>query len=61
MCSKAKSNPQKRFIVRKYVMARSAQEALRLEKRRAADDVFIDEQWSKDQQFEGDKKKKFGF
>jgi hypothetical protein len=38
----------KRFIIKKYVMARSAQEALRKEKRVKPDDVWVDEDWKKE-------------
>ncbi len=41
---------KKRFVVRKYIMATSAREALKLERNAAADDVWIDEDWKKDQQ-----------
>lgn len=40
--------PQKRFIVRKYIMAKSAQEALRKEKVTRPDDVWVDEDWKKE-------------
>lgn len=38
---------RKLFVVRKYVMARSAAEALRLEKNQASDDVWLDDDWKK--------------
>ena len=37
----------KMFIVRKYVMARSVQEALKLERSAPIHEVFIDDEWSK--------------
>ena len=37
-----KQNP-KRYVVKKYVMARSAQEALKLEPKVKPDDVWLDE------------------
>lgn len=40
--------PNKRYIVRKYVMARTAQEALRKERSLAPDDVWIDSEWQKE-------------
>jgi hypothetical protein len=40
--------PEKRFIVKKYIMASSAQEALRKERRVRPDDVWVDEDWKKD-------------
>ena len=42
-------------------MARSAQEALRLEKGMAPDDVWVDEDWKKENQFEGRKEPMRGF
>lgn len=42
----------KRFVVRKYVMAKSAQEALRKERALKPDEVFVDDTWIKEQQFE---------
>lgn len=36
---------RKRYIVRKYVIAGSAMEALKLERGFAPDDVFIDDKW----------------
>lgn len=41
--------PKKLFIVRKYVMASSAEMATQLEKNYPADDVFIDDEWRKNQ------------
>lgn len=38
----------KRYIVRKYIMAKSASEALRKEKKVRPDDVYIDGDWQKD-------------
>lgn len=40
--------PNKRYIVRKYIMARSAQEALRIERRSKPDDVYVDDDWKRD-------------
>lgn len=37
-----RANP-KRYVVKKYVMARSAQEALKLESKVRPDDVWLDE------------------
>jgi len=34
-----------RYIIRKYVMARSAQEAIRLDKITKPADVWIDDEW----------------
>jgi hypothetical protein len=36
----------KLFVVKKYVMARSAADALRKEKRIKPDSVWVDEEWS---------------
>lgn len=38
---------QKRFIVRKYIMASSASDALKKEKTISPDDCFIDDEWVK--------------
>ncbi|HYK01319.1 MAG TPA: hypothetical protein VE974_06155 [Thermoanaerobaculia bacterium] len=40
---------KKLFIVRKYVSAASAAEALRIEKQIAPDDVWLDDDWKKSQ------------
>lgn len=37
----------KKFVVKKYIMAVSASEALKKERRFKADDVWVDEEWSK--------------
>lgn len=39
---------QKRFIVRKYIMAISAKEAIKKERIITPDDVWVDEDWKKD-------------
>lgn len=38
---------KKQFIVRKYVLATSAAQAIRLEKHIKVDDVWIDDEWAK--------------
>ena len=38
----------KLYIVRKYVMARSAREAIELSRNREPDDVWVDDEWKKD-------------
>ena len=38
---------QKRFILRKYVMASNAREALRKDKTSEVDDVWVDDDWKK--------------
>jgi hypothetical protein len=45
--------PQKLFIVRKYVQASSAREALKKEKTQEADDVWIDEKWQQENTIRG--------
>lgn len=37
------------FVVRKYIMATSAKDALRKEKKIPPDDVYIDNDWQKGQ------------
>jgi hypothetical protein len=39
---------EKRFIVRKYIMAKTAHEALKKERRYRPDDVWVDEDWKRD-------------
>ena len=39
-----------RYIIRKYVMARSAAEAIRLDKKAKPMDVWVDEDWKKENQ-----------
>ncbi len=40
---------QKRYIVRKYIMANTAQEALKKERKYRPDDVYVDDDWKRDQ------------
>ena len=40
--------PLKRYIVRKYIMAKSAREALRKDRTHLPDDVWVDEKWKED-------------
>jgi hypothetical protein len=40
---------KKLFIVRKYVMASSVAQAVRIEKRQDADDCWLDDDWKKSQ------------
>lgn len=42
-----KKEDQKLFVVRKYIWAKSAQEALDKDKKTPAQDVWIDEDWKK--------------
>jgi hypothetical protein len=44
-----KQKQQKQFIVRKYVMASSAIDAIRKEKNKPVDDVWLDADWEKKQ------------
>lgn len=37
----------KRYVVRKYIMAKSANDALKIERRARPDDVYIDDDWKK--------------
>jgi len=48
---------KKRFIVRKFIMATSAVEAIKKDKKHAVDDVFVDTDWM----VEYDKKDTMGF
>lgn len=43
-----KKKPQKLFIVKKYIMASSAHEALKKERRVRPDDVWVDDEWKKE-------------
>lgn len=44
---------EKRFIVRKYIMAKTASEALKKDKVTLADEVWIDSDWlSKQEEFQ---------
>jgi len=40
---------KRQFIIRKKVLATSVSEALRLDKKTPPDDIFIDEEWLKNQ------------
>lgn len=42
-----KKKEEKMFVVKKYIMASSAKDALRKEKKHPADDCWIDEEWRK--------------
>jgi len=39
---------EKRFIIKKYIMATSASHAIKKERRVRPDDVWVDEDWKKD-------------
>lgn len=42
---------KKLFIIRKYVMANNAKQALSLEKNIKADDCWVDDEWKKNNMF----------
>lgn len=42
---------KKLFIVRKYIMASSATEAIKLDKITPVDDVYIDNDWQKENMY----------
>ena len=35
------------FVIRKYIKARSALEAIQIEKNKPVDDVWVDDEWKK--------------
>lgn len=39
---------KKRYIIRKYILASSVQEALRKERRTKPDDCWVDDEWKKE-------------
>ena len=43
------NNGKKLFVVRKYILARDAVQAIKLEKTTKVDDVFIDPEWKESQ------------
>lgn len=42
-----KRSPDKLFVIKKYVRALNAAQALRKERRQPADDCWVDEEWRK--------------
>lgn len=44
------ANGKVKFVVRKYIMATSAQEAIRLDKSTPVHDVWVDERWMEQDQ-----------
>lgn len=46
--SRKPKTPLKRFILRKYIMAYSAQEALKKDRITRPDDIWIDDEWKKE-------------
>jgi len=48
---KKNKEKDKLFIVRKYIMAKSAKDAIRKDKLKPVDDVWVDEKW-KDKQLD---------
>lgn len=49
---------EKQYIIRKYIKANSAQEALRKEKKQAADECWVDEKWTQENIIRGFNDKK---
>lgn len=39
----------KQFVIRKYIMANSAKDAIKKDKTSPVDDVWVDEEWKKNQ------------
>ena len=58
---KSTSPPLKLFVVRKYILARSAKEAIKLDKSHAVDDVWIDDDWKKENKNYTSDTQKIGF
>jgi hypothetical protein len=52
MTNNMKKNNLKMFTVRKYIMAGSAQEAIRKDRKTPVQDVWIDDEWKKGSQNE---------
>jgi hypothetical protein len=46
----SKNKEKKLFIVRKYIMAKSATEAIKMDKLTPVDDVWVDDEWKKGQE-----------
>lgn len=44
---------EKRFVVRKYVMAKNAQQAIDKERAQDVDDVWVDEKWLEQKTIKG--------
>jgi len=55
-----KKKPEKMFIVRKRIKAVSALDAIRLDKKTPVDDVWVDENWSRENERE-DSSRSLGF
>jgi hypothetical protein len=47
---KKTKQPLKRYIVRKYIMAKSAKEAFKKDRTHMPDDVWVDDEWKKENQ-----------
>lgn len=45
---KPKVSMNKRFVIKKYIFAKSAIDAIKKDKRTPVDDVWVDEQWHKE-------------
>jgi hypothetical protein len=39
---------KRQYIIRKYIMASSAKDAIRIEKKSEVDDVWLDQDWEKE-------------
>lgn len=39
--------PKKLFVIKKYIYAKDVTEAIRIDKTRKPDDIWIDEEWKK--------------
>lgn len=45
----AKAKFKKMFVIRKYIMAKDASDAIRLDRQAKPDDVYIDPEWKDNQ------------
>lgn len=51
----------KLYIIRKFIYARSIGDALRQEKKHKPDEIYLDDEWKRNNPKELEKKKVFGF
>lgn len=49
---------EKQYVIRKYIKAKSAQEALKKERKQPADECWVDEKWMQENIIQGFKDKK---
>lgn len=61
MRDKTNRDKQKLFVVKKYIMANSAQEALKKENKYRADDCWVDEDWRNKQKDFSEVESSMGF